>query len=107
MALLYLVEAETSGAGSGVLPAVGALAPPTPPTLAYFKSQDVRFSNVQMLPLQNGEQPFMYRHLTDVVLVYSDGNAVVKTGHVPNAKISLTAGIASGQYLNRATFRAA
>lgn len=107
MANLFIVEAETNGAGSGALPAVGSLSPPMPPTLAYFKSQDARFSNLQVIPVGNGHNSLLTRALTDVVLLYSEVAATVRTGHVPGSPVSITAGISNGQYLNRSAFKAA
>lgn len=107
MSYAYVVEAETNGAGSGVLPAIGGLAPPSPPTLSYFKSQDARFTRLQFVPIGHGHNGLLTSNNTDVVLLYSDVAATIKPGHVPGMSINVAAGIANGQYLNRSAFKAA
>jgi hypothetical protein len=107
MANLYIIEAETNGGGSASLPTIGSLAPPNPPTLAYFVSKNTKFTNVQIRPAQAGRQNLLVRSSTDTVLIYSDTPVSVRTGNVPGAPIALTAGIANAQYLNRSAFKAA
>jgi hypothetical protein len=104
---MFIVEAETNGAGSGSLPAVGSLSPPSPPTLAYFRGQNAQFTNVQVLPINVGDHGLLTRALTDVVLLYSEAPASVRTGHVPGSHVNLAAGVSNGQYLNRSAFKAA
>lgn len=107
MAHLFVVEAETNGAGSGALPAIGGLNPPMPPTLSYFKSQDARFTNLQALPIGSGHNNLLTRPLTDAVLVYSEVAGTIRKGHVPGASVNLAAGIANGVYIDRSGFKAA
>lgn len=105
---LYVVEARTNGAGAGSLPAVGGLAPPNPPTLAYFQGQNSKFSNVNILALTQGGPQVVDRSLgdTDVLLIYADAQASVQCGQVPGSVQNIAAGIANGVYVNIANFKA-
>lgn len=107
MANVFIVEAETNGAGAGSLPAIGGLSPPMPPTLAYFQGQNAAFTKLQALPVGCGENALLTRPLTDVVLIFSEVAASVKNGHVPKAPTAVAAGIANGVYLSRSSFKAA
>ena len=107
MAHVFIVEAETNGAGSGVLPAIGGMAPPTPPTIDYFRGLDARFTKLQALPVGSGENALLTRNNTDVVLIFSEVAVSVKSGHVPKASTAVASGIANGVYLNRSSFKAA
>lgn len=108
MSQVYVVKAATNGAGSGSLPAIGSLSPPSPPTLAYFQSKSAKFVGLEVLPLQMGPQHIGTQDFAiDTLLVYADGNASTFCGHVPGSKNSLSAGIANGAYIDRAAFRPA
>lgn len=110
MSNVYVVEAYTAGAGSGVLPALAALSPPNPPTLAYFQGQNAKFTAISILPLTPGPMAILADSaLTDVLLVYADAAAVIQTGQVPAALQNLSAvggNLANGVYLNQSAFRA-
>jgi len=106
VAEIYLVGAQTNGAGSASLPALTSLSPPNPPTLAYFQSKSAKFVDLQIRPLKFGIQPIMAPNNIDVVLVYSDGTANVHPGPVPG-HVTVTAGIANGQYIDRSLFKPA
>ena len=110
MSNIYIVEAFTNGSGSGVLPALAALSPPNPPTLAYFQGQNAKFQNLQINPLTSGPIAIMRENATsDVLLVYADGNACIQPGQVPGALQNLVAvggNLANGVYLNAAAFLA-
>jgi hypothetical protein len=104
--MFYQVEAETNGAGSGALPSIGSMSPPTPPTLAYFQGQDSRFTKVKQSHAGLGIHPLLLRPLTDVVLIYADSNVSVAT-EIPGAPTVLVGGFANGAYLSRSSFRPA
>ena len=107
MANIYVVEAYTAGAGSGVLPALAGLSPPNPPTLAYFQGQNAKFQAIQILPLTPGPVAIERSNATtDCIAVYADGNACVQAGQAPGALQNITGGITNGVYLNASAFLA-
>ena len=111
---LYVIEAQTgnglteptNGVSLGSLPTLTGLSPPTPPTLAYFKSQSTLFTNLQIIPIQPGITPITVQNGTDTIGVYADAACTFQPGNALGAPTTLAgAGITSAVYVQRAAIK--